>query len=204
MKRKVVFLVAITAILSASSTFAQMHEKDWKSCSDKQQKGTCAQLNLSSDQQTQIVEINKRYALKRNILNNERNAELQKVLTKEQYEKFQQIQLQREEKRSAAHHGRYSSDQRKGINHSMVELNLTPDQLKQLNTINLKYNQLRKEIKSKILTSESRRDTLIKVRDSQMKEINGMLTSQQQAQLKELKQQAQKNRCVSKRSATNV
>lgn len=156
------------------------------------------ELNLSANQESEIKSLNKEFSQKMETLRRDeslsreakkeqskelrkaRQQKMQAILTPEQQTKWKEI---RKDKRS--HQRNHRMHNRGGNNKAMANLNLTDSQKEKIADINKNYRDRRKSLN-----------------DSRVKEINSVLTAEQQSILKENKKQFADNHRKGKRQHT--
>lgn len=194
MKNRVMLMAAVV-LFSASFAIAQGGQGQPRANKGKNM-GMSEQLNLTADQKTKVEAINKKYREKQTLLNNERTAELKKVLTPEQFQKMQQMGRPHKGDARMMHKSGDGKGQMmgQGVCRYSSELGLTVDQQSKIRAIEAKYDKQRQDLKQKGKSSENA-EAMKKLRASQRAEIKAVLTADQQSKLdKIMKENSSKKR----------
>ena len=154
--------------------------------SDKQAKEVRGILSAAQTERLDIRSRNKedRAAAKPELkaLHERTSAELQKVLTADQFAQFEQM------KRKRGHHKHKRGNKKQRLEHLEKELALTPTQVEQIKAIHQARHAEAKEIVAKAGSREAARPELKALRQSSKSEVRAILTAEQQVKFDALKE----------------
>ncbi len=184
------------AVLISFSGFSQ---DDGDDRGTKQADKMKNELNLTDAQYQSIKAINERYATKIDAekaknaatkdavktLKDQRKAEVEKVLTKEQLAKWEAHKEERKE---------HKQEKRAERREFREELNLTPEQEAKMKEINQAFAVKKKQIMDEKLTDEARKAKIKALKEERRTQVKAVLTPEQYEKFKDERDERQEER----------
>jgi len=160
------------------------------------------QLNLSDDQKSQMKTLNETMQQQKNAIQNDANLtadqkkEKMKELHQSRMEKVNAVLTpeQQAKMKSFRQKGKQNHEMHKGANQKMHQLDLTADQKTQMKSLHQSMQQQRNAVKNDAgLSADQKKEKMKDLRKTQMEKMNTILTPEQQAKMKEWREQRKKN-----------